>query len=90
MAKGLNRAIKETAEEDFLKEKTSADRTTKLSFDIVLHVLNTKKKEADDAQKAKTRAVERTKLVEILAKKREAGMEQMSEEEILKRISELE
>ena len=43
LAKGINKAIKASEEEDFLKEAKKTDTEAKLAFEIVLHILNTKK-----------------------------------------------
>lgn len=89
-AKTLNKEIKSVEEEDFLEvETTEHDLKIKLSFDIVLHVLNVKKEERKRRQEAATRKAEKEKLLTILAKKQDANLENMSEEELKKKLEEL-
>jgi len=89
VAKHSNKKIKETAEEDFLKEKSTVDVEEKLKFDIVLYILNTKKEERDARKTAVKKKEKRDKLLELLEKKRDANREGMSEEDILKELDEL-
>lgn len=89
LAKFLNRNIKESKETDFLKETSTEDTVTKLQFDIVLHVLNTKKSEADERKHAAVRKEKKEKLLAILAKKQDSALEDMSEDDIKKMLEEL-
>ena len=89
LAKSLNRDIKESEETDFLKEISSENIVTKLQFDIVLHVLNTKKSEADDRKNAAVRKEKKEKLLAILARKQDSALEDMSEDDIKKMLEEL-
>ncbi len=89
VAKGLNRRVKELGEEDFLKVEKKEETVTRFSFDIVLHILNTKKKEAEEAVSLKAKKEERQKLLDALAAKKEAGIANLSEEEIKAKLAEL-
>ncbi len=89
LAKSLNRDIKESKETDFLKEISTEDTVTKLQFDIVLHVLNTKKSEADERKNAAVRKEKKEKLLAILARKQDSALEDMSEDDIKKMLEEL-
>ena len=86
LAKMLKKQLKESEEEDFLEEKNEADVIIKLQFDVVLHILNTKKEERKAYQEATVRKVERQKILSIIAKKQDASMEDMTEEELRKKL----
>lgn len=90
LAKKFNKELKEAKEEDFLEERNKEDTILQLKFDVVLHVLKTKKKEIEEANEAHKRRAKRNKLLEILAKKQDNALENMSEEDILKELESLE
>ena len=84
LAKSLKKVLKESEEEDFLKETNEADVIVKLQFDLVLHVLNTKKDERKAYQEATEKKAKRQKILGIIAKKQDDSLEDMTEEELLK------
>jgi hypothetical protein len=89
IAKSYNKTIKESEEEDFLREVTKEDKVTKLKFDIVLHILTIKKEEKEAAAKREEKKAKKQKILEILAKKQDETLEGKSEEELLKELEEL-
>jgi hypothetical protein len=89
LAKKLNRQIKNMSEEDFLQEETKEDKETKLAFDLVIHVLNVKKEERQKEKDRTEKKAKKEKLLDILAKKRDQSLEQMSEEDLLKELESL-
>jgi hypothetical protein len=89
LAKNLNRELKTAEEEDFLQEKSSEDVETKLKFDIVLHILSTKKDEKKARETSIARKAEREKILGILAKKQDDALENMSEDDLRKKLEEL-
>jgi len=89
IAKTLNKELKETAEEDFLGEKSKEDTLTKLRFDIVLHILNTKKDEKKNREEAQERKAERERILSIIERKDNESLENMSKEDLLKKLDEL-
>lgn len=88
IAKALNKKLKEADEEDFLKGARK-DRKLKLSFDLVIHILETKKAEVDKREKAAERRAKKAKLLELLERKQDAKLEDASEAKIKKMINEL-
>ena len=88
LAKSLNKRLKEIEEEDFLAVSKS-DTKLKNEFDIVLHVLNTKKAELDEKENAQKKKAEKQKLLEVLASKQEDALTRLSEEELKARIEAL-
>jgi hypothetical protein len=90
MAKKLNKKLKLTNEEDFLKKVTKEDEILKLSFDIVIYVLNKKLEEEEKRADQLKREAKRDKIMEILAKKQDASLESKSEADLLKELEKLE
>ncbi len=86
VAKSLNKKLKESEEDDFLEEKSEEDTITKLKFDIVLSVLETKKNENKLHREESKKRVEKQKILEILAKKQDESLENMSEEDLKKEL----
>lgn len=89
IAKGLNRKVKELGEEDFLKVEKKEETLTRFSFDIVIHILNTKKKEAEEAVNLKAKKEERQRLLDALDAKKEQSIANLSEEEIKAKLAAL-
>jgi len=89
IAKGLNKELSVMEEEDFLNEPSKQDAEVKLKFDIVLNVLNTKKDELATRKEKTMLKAKRQKLLEILEKKQDASLEEMSEEELKKALDDL-
>lgn len=89
VAKDLNRKVKEVGEDDFLQEVSTANTKLQLQFNVVLHVLQTKKAEREKAKESAVRKEEREKIGEIIAKKQAAALENLPEEELLKKYQEL-
>jgi hypothetical protein len=90
IAKDLNKQVNSSKEEDFLKEKSDVDKVLKLKFDIVIHILRTKQNEKNENEIKLLRKSEKEKLLNILDRKRELSLETLSEDEIKKKIKELE
>jgi len=89
IAKGLNKEIAKASEEDFLEEESKEDIKLKLMFDVVLYVLHVKKDEAKARKDLMEKKVKRDKILEILAKKQDANLENMSEDDLLKQLDDL-
>jgi len=83
LAVSLEKAYKESGSKSFLnntEEKKDAD--LKLTFDIVLDVLETKQKEANKQSKAAETKAHNQHILGLIAKKKEGEMEEMSIEEL--------
>jgi len=90
IAKKLNKKLKLAVEEDFLKKVTKEDERLKLSFDIVIYVLNKKLEEEEKRVDQLKRKAKKDKIMEILAKKQDASLESKSEADLLKELEKLE
>lgn len=89
LAKQLKRKLKDAEEEDFLTIRKESDTIEKLAFDIVLHVLNTKKEEKEKREAAASRKQEREKILAIIESKENEALNSQSKEELLKRLEAL-
>lgn len=76
--------------EESLDEGQKVDQDLLNKIEIVKHIYNTKKAEAEEAKAAVEKAKKKKILAEILAKKENAALEAMSPEEIRKMLEELE
>ena len=84
LAKSLKRELKANEEEDFLEEKSEVDTITKLKFDIVLEVLNTKKVELKAQQDEIAIKQHNQKILAKIASKQESELDNLSVEELEK------
>lgn len=78
----LHRQIQETTI-SFVDTDTKADTDLQLRFDIVKHIIDVKKAERATALEASAKADRKQKLLAILARKQDAALEEMTQEEIL-------
>lgn len=88
--KTLNAEVKKFEEESLLRTKLKEDEEISNKIEIVKYIvnvkLNEKKKRENDIKNAETRQ----KLLEIKAKRQNAALENMSDEELDKALAELE
>lgn len=70
-------------------DKAKPDAVIQLKFNLVKHIIELRKKENAEALAARDRAETKQRLLAALAKKREAAVDTMSEEDLLKKIAEL-
>lgn len=88
--KTLNAEVKKFEEESLLHTKSKEDEEISNKIEIVKYIvnvkLNEKKKRENDIKNAETRQ----KLLEIKAKRQNAALESMSDEELDKALAELE
>lgn len=83
IARELSKEIRNADTEDFVGTTSSkANTTTKLKFDVVLHVITVRKAENDAAQQATQKASQKARIREILAKKQDSELEGKSADEL--------
>lgn len=90
MAVAIDEQISKNPKKSFISETTPEDKVSKLKLDILKDIINTKLEEKAKKDSEKQKISERNKLLEILAKKEEASLENLSIEELKKKIAELE
>jgi tRNA A37 threonylcarbamoyltransferase TsaD len=69
IAKGLNRALKESEEESFVVKKNTGDETIDLTFSIVKHIIDTKLAEAEEKKNQAAIKAKKQLIAEILEDK---------------------
>ena len=89
LAKSANKRVKAADEENFISKRQAADVAAQLELDIVKRVIEVRLKEAEDAKTKAQRREELQYLRELKAKKQTAKLESLSEEELDKRMAEL-
>ena len=89
LAVALDEEISKSPRKSFIAETTPEDKVSKLKLDILKDIISTKLEEKAKKDSEKQKISERNKLLEILAKKEEASLENLSIEELKKKIAEL-
>ena len=90
LAVALDEEISKSPRKSFIAETTPENEVAKLKLDILKDIIKTKMEEKNKKDAEKQRLSEKNKLLEILAKKEEASLENLSIEELKKKIAELE
>lgn len=86
--KKLNKELKTTDEESLIEIK-SANVTLNNKIEIVKYIFNVKREEEEQRTIRATNARQRQHILEILAKKQDESLQNMTEEELLKKLEEL-
>jgi hypothetical protein len=89
LAVGLDKALKEAGTTSFVKKATRINETLRLKFDLVLRVIEVRQAEAEAADLKQVNAEKKQKLLELLAKKKDAALEGLTAEELEKQINAL-
>jgi len=87
--KALTKEAKAKDDGESLITENKPDKELLLKIDIVKHVFETKQNEMKKYEEEIVRAKKKAKLLDILARKQDNSLEQMSEEELKKAIEEL-
>lgn len=88
LAIALDKKLSETPRKSFISDITPDTEEDELRFNIVKDVINTKLIERNNAQTAK--AAEKAQLLEIIHRKKNQAMENMSVEELEAKLASLE
>ncbi|QGH74962.1 hypothetical protein MAL1_00216 [Bacteriophage DSS3_MAL1] len=87
---GIKHALRDTEIDSLVDTGTSPERAKMtLSLDIIKHIIAVKQDENSEARKAQALKAEREKLMEILAKKQDAALQDLTEDQIKARLAEL-
>lgn len=90
IAIALHRQLRSASEVvSFVDTEATTDPTIQLRFDVVKHVIETRKLENAKAANDRQRAETKQKLLAALAKKREDAIDAKSEEELLAELAAL-
>ena len=90
IAKGLNKQLKESGnEESFVLKTTKVNEELQLKFDIVKYIIEVKMKEASEKETAAAKADKKRQIRDLIAQKRTEEMGNKSAEELEKMLEEL-
>jgi hypothetical protein len=90
LAIALDKKLSETPRKSFISDLTPDTQEDELRFNIVKDVITLKLVERNAAQNAKAKAAEKAQLLEILHRKKNEALENLSVAEIEAKIAELE
>jgi hypothetical protein len=83
IAIALYRAVNESQEISFVSAGSSTNKELELKFAIIKHIIETRKQENVDRLDRAERAEKKAQIKNILLRKRNASLEEKSEEELL-------
>lgn len=90
IAKGLNRKIKASVnEESFVEPAKAEDDTPKVMLEIVKHIIAVKLSESEARKKARENQLKKQQILSIIARKQDEKLEVASVEELQKMVEEL-
>lgn len=78
IAKALNKKVKESSEESFIKKQSTADKKASLQLEVVVSIINTKLKEEERRKNAAERKTKRDKILALMAEKQDTAMAKKS------------
>jgi len=88
--KSLNAELKRRDEsESLLEPATRGDSVLTLQVDILRHIVKTKLAEQEAVQQAEETRKKKQRIMEIMARKEDASLEEMSSEDLAKMLAEL-
>lgn len=87
--KGLNSQLKQVQEESLLDTKTQEDKELDTKIEIVKYIVKVKLAEAKAKDEEKAKKEQKQKLLEALDTKNNEDIKNMSKEEIIKKLEEL-
>ena len=88
--KTLNADVKKSQEDSLLSSNTEENTELNIKIEIVKYIFNEKKKAVEERQKAMRNAEKRQRILEVLAKKQDESLQNMSEDELLKMLNDIE
>lgn len=90
LARSINHELKAQAEESFVSTKANPLKAQlELKLEIVKHIIADKLAAAEKAKKASDNRAERERLMDVLKRKQDQELENLSPEEIQKRLDAL-
>ena len=87
IAINLNKRLKESQTESFIKIRTNTE--LELKFNIVKHIIDVKLQEQEERIVAAEKKAKRQKILDLMAKKQDAELESKSYEELAKELEAL-
>lgn len=90
IAKGVNKQLKASEEESFVKTRTKANTEDTLRLDILKHVIEVKLQEAEEKKNKAAKTAQLSLLKDLRENKQMQALQSLSVEEIEARIAALE
>lgn len=87
IAKALHKKLKSGEDVSFVLKDKKSDETVQLAFDIVIHVINVKMAEADEARKQAENRDRKQQLMAIIAQKESEQLADMDLDELKKLVA---
>lgn len=87
--KTLNKDVQQSQEESLMSEPRIGNAELNAKIEIVKYIFQVKQAEADERKRAAANSMKRNRILEILAKKQDSALENMSEEELQAALAEL-
>lgn len=82
IAQELDKQLKTNDTVSFVNPGKVSDDITQLKLDLVKHIINVRLKEREEANKEQNNALQRQRILGLIAKKQDESLESMSEEEL--------
>lgn len=89
LARNLNKEVKDSEEESFIKKRTAANKLSEKKFELVKHIITVRLAELEESKLRKEKLVKKARIKEILEKKENEALEGKSTEELLKELETL-
>lgn len=87
--KALNKDVQKSQEESLLSAPRVGDADLNAKIEIVKYIFQVKQDEEAERKAAADNAIKKRRIMEVLAKKQDNALENMSEEELLAALAEL-
>jgi len=82
----LEKEYKDSGKKSFVVAKSKKDKVTKLRFDIVVDVINTKVEDAQGSLDSQEKKAHNDHILELIANKKDEELKDMSIEELEKKL----
>lgn len=88
--KSLNKQKRESNEESLLEVKSVQDIELEVAIEIIKHIVSVKLAEKAAREQAVENKKQKQKILEIMAKRQDSALENLSDEDLAKKLAELE
>lgn len=90
IARSINKQLKDSEEESFIKKKSNADANLTIALEILKAIISTKQEEAEAKSNKVKKAAEIALLKDLLAEKQLDGLKSLTPAEIQEKLAALE
>ncbi len=89
LAKSLNKELKESSEESFIKTRTNTNKALEAKFELVKYVISVKLAEVEQKELKAQKEEKKAKLLELIGRKELQSLESKSIEELTAELQNL-